>query len=64
MSMKPVRVPTIAAEAVVTEAEGLAVAVVEAAAADVASNSSEGLVMHYEANHAKVLLRRRRLIMY
>jgi hypothetical protein len=49
---------------VVTEAEGLAVAVVEAAAADVASNSSEGLVMHYEANHAKVLLRRRRLIMY
>ncbi len=46
MSMKPVRVPTIAVAAVVTEAEGLAVAVVEAAA-DVASNSSKGLVMQY-----------------
>jgi len=44
MSMKPVRVPTIAVAAVVTEAEGPAVAVVEAAAG-VASNSSEGLVM-------------------
>lgn len=45
MSMKPVRVPTIAVAAVVTEAEGLAVAVGEAAAAGVASNSSEGLVL-------------------
>jgi len=41
MSMKPVRVPTIAVAVVVTEAEGLAVAVVEEAAADVASNSSK-----------------------
>ena len=40
MSMKPVRVPTIAVAVVVTEAEGLAVAVGEAAA-DVASNSSQ-----------------------
>ena len=63
MSMKPVRVPTIAVAVVVTEAEGLAVAVGEAAA-DVASNSSQGLAMHYDANHAKVLLRQRRLIMY
>lgn len=40
MSMKPVRVPTIAVAAVVTEAEGRAVAVVEAEA-DVASNASK-----------------------